>query len=234
MISIRNVFTYSDVLWRCGGTLTTVRYLNVYHYKPKRVRDKLDRRTSLEWAKSILRNKQQEPDDANINKEPHMLHVVYLIKKTHGRPWWEKQIIEQLELEGKLYQPVIHKNVPSINRLLDEVKHLVHIQPLCFPHGLPEHESDFEHTLIRSNGEMVVKKRLKQYEPESAVNSKPTEDLTDKWKLQLDTVKKELEKRLQNFDVHTEFFRAKYTYRRNQDGQQYRYTVCKNTPKYDW
>lgn len=131
---------------------------------------------------------------------------------------------------------MIRKNVPSVNKLLDEVKHLVHIQPLCFTHGLPQHESDFEHTHIRSNGELIVKRRLEQFEPKSApvdAVSQTSED-RGKWQLSPDTVKKELEKWLQNFEVHTEFFKANYKYRRNQDGKEYRYTFSKDTPKYDW
>ena len=34
--------------------------------------------------------------------EPHMLHVVSLRNVTRGRPWWEKQIIAELGLEGKV------------------------------------------------------------------------------------------------------------------------------------
>ena len=129
-------------------------------------------------------------------------------------------------------KPVILKNVPSVNRLLDEIKHLVRILPLQFPHGVPEHESDFEHTFINSRGEMLVKKRLKQLEPD-ATDLVPDPE-KEKWKLQLETVKKDLDKRLLDYNVHTEFFKPVYKYRMNQDKKEYRYSFNKDTPKYEW
>lgn len=133
----------------------------------------------------------------------------------------------------QLYQPVILKNVPSVNKLLTEVKHLVRILPLRFPHGIPEHESDFEHATLRSNGEMVVKKRVKEFEP-PALPSNELQSENDKWKLEQTTVIKDLEKRLASFTINTEYFKPKYVYRRNQDGKEYRYTFNKDVPKYEW
>jgi len=129
-------------------------------------------------------------------------------------------------------RPVILKNVPSVNRLLDEIKHLLRILPLRFPHGVPEHESDFEHTFINSHGEMIVKKRLKEYEPEPTdLVPKPEEE---KWKLQLETVQKELEYRLRTYSVNWGVFQPAYKYHRNEDKKEYRYTFNKDTPKYEW
>ena len=104
--------------------------------------------------------------------------------------------------------------------MLREVKHLVRIVPLTFPHGLPEHESDFDHTLIKSNGEFIVKKRLEQFEPESAVEP-------SKWELDEATVKKRLRRTLETFSVHREYSRAEYIYKYNQDGKEYRYNFNK-------
>jgi hypothetical protein len=55
----------------------------------------------------------------------------------------------------QLHQPVILKNVPSVNKLLAEVKHLVRIVPLRFPHGIPEHESDFEHATFAATAKWL-------------------------------------------------------------------------------
>jgi len=57
----------------------------------------------MKWAEPILKEYEKkiaaEQKDTS-NEEPHMLHVVYLTQLTRGRPWWEKKIIEQLQLEG--------------------------------------------------------------------------------------------------------------------------------------
>jgi len=132
----------------------------------------------------------------------------------------------------QINQPVILKNVPSINRLLDEIKHLLRILPLTFPHGVPENEDDFEHTFINVRGEMIVKKRLKQFEP-AATDLVPSPE-EEKWKLQFDTVKKDLDKRLLSHSVHIEHFQPVFKYKRNEDKKEYRYTFNKDVPTYAW
>lgn len=132
----------------------------------------------------------------------------------------------------QLNQPVIHKNIPSVNRLLNEIKHLVTIQPLKFPHGIPQDESDWEHTRVNSRGEMVVIQRIKSLEPDASTLAKDPEK--DKWKLNLETVKKDLDKMCSDYNIHAEYKPAEYKYRRNQDNKLYRYNFNKDVPKYEW
>jgi len=81
---------------------------NLYGYTTKKKRTFRARTRSLDWAEPILNrpNKEQAVNDAGEVETPlpppHMLHVVYLIKDTNGRPWWEKQIVKKLHLEGKV------------------------------------------------------------------------------------------------------------------------------------
>jgi len=96
---------------------------------------------------------------------------------------------------------------------------------------MPEHESDFEHTFINSRGEMIVKKRLKEFEPPTDLVPNPEEE---KWNLQLETVNKDLEYQLRNYNVHREFFKPNYEYKLNQDSKEYRYTFNKDVHKYEW
>jgi large subunit ribosomal protein L30 len=195
--------------------------------------------TSLKWAAPLIERKVKAEAEAKDEKEqsavdvgpPHMLHVIYRIKTTHGRPWWEKDIVKKLMLDGKMHQPVIHKNVPYVNKLLNEIKHLVRILPLTFPNGLPYNEADWEHSQINSRGEMVIIRRLQQFEPQ--LGTLPDAD-KEKWKLDLDTVKKDCEKTVRDYKVHMQYHLASYVYRRNQDGKEYRYNFNKNVPKYYW
>jgi len=194
---------------------------------------------SLKWAAPLIEKKMKAEADAKEGTvlsaveegPPHMLHVGYLSKTTTGRPWWEKDIIKKLMLDGKMHQPVIHKNIPYVNKLLNEIKHLVKILPLWFPNGLPDNEADWEHSRINSRGEMVIVRRLTEFEPQPAAL---LESGKDKWKLELETVKKECEKTVRDYNVHMEYHLATYTYRRNQDGKEYRYNFNKNVPKYHW
>ncbi|KAG5833237.1 39S ribosomal protein L30, mitochondrial [Anguilla rostrata] len=98
-------------------------------------------------------------------EQPHKLHLVTRVKTVIRRPYWEKKIVHDLGL-GKAHQACVHKNIPSVNNKLKVIKHLVKIQPLKLPQGLPA-EEDMADTLLTSRGELVVRKRLKPLEPKA-------------------------------------------------------------------
>jgi len=58
----------------------------------------------MDWAERLLQDeeerKQKALENAGKETEPHMLHVVYLMKPLIGRPWWEKKIADQLHIEN--------------------------------------------------------------------------------------------------------------------------------------
>uniref|UniRef100_A0A674H6B8 Large ribosomal subunit protein uL30m n=1 Tax=Taeniopygia guttata TaxID=59729 RepID=A0A674H6B8_TAEGU len=95
-------------------------------------------------------------------EEPHKIHVITRIKSVIGRPYWEKKIIHDLGLQ-KAHQPRLHKNIPSVNSRLKVVKHLIRIQPLKLPHGLPT-EEELSSSFLTTRGELIIKKRLKPVE----------------------------------------------------------------------
>ncbi len=124
--------------------------------------------------------------------------------------------------------PVILKNSASVNLRLAEVKHLVRIRPLTFPYGLPEHESDFEHSYIKTNGEFIVKKRLKGFEmKDQYVKPDEEKDPKKKWRLTQETLDKHLDEMKRKFLIHSEYHEAEHIYKRNQDGKEYRYNFHK-------
>ncbi|XP_063070041.1 39S ribosomal protein L30, mitochondrial [Engraulis encrasicolus] len=98
-------------------------------------------------------------------EQPHKLHLVTRVKSVSRRPYWEKEMIKNLGLEKRL-TPVVHKNIPSVNNRLKIVKHLVRIQPLKLPYGLPA-EEDMADTYLNSKGELIVRKLLKPAEPKA-------------------------------------------------------------------
>ena len=115
----------------------------------------------------------------------------------------------------------VHKNTPSMNALLMKVKHLVEVKPLRFPYGMPESESDYPYTFIQDDGVVIVHKELKQ-EIESRPDTAPEEDR--RLMLDYDTILKDNERKLRNYELNKEYFPAQYKYRLNQDGKEYRYT----------
>ncbi|XP_063809433.1 large ribosomal subunit protein uL30m isoform X1 [Pseudophryne corroboree] len=90
--------------------------------------------------------------------QAHKLHIVTRIRSFVGRPYWEKEVIDELKLQ-KAHNPVVHKNIPSVNRRLKVVKHLVRVQPLKLPYGLPT-EEDMSDTYLNSLGQLVIRKKL--------------------------------------------------------------------------
>lgn len=74
-----------------------------------------------------------------------------------GLPYWEKDILKQLRLDGKINEVVILKNIPEINSLLWKVKHVIEITPITFPDGFPK---DNRGTYLKENGELTVKKEI--------------------------------------------------------------------------
>ncbi|XP_053563667.1 39S ribosomal protein L30, mitochondrial [Bombina bombina] len=98
-------------------------------------------------------------------QQPHSLHLVTRIKSGIGRPYWEKEILEVLGLK-KAHRPVVHKNITSVNEKLKMVKHLIRVQPLKLPYGLPA-EEDMSDTYLKSTGELVIRKKLQPNETKS-------------------------------------------------------------------
>lgn len=178
----------------------------------------------------------QAEKEASKDAEPHMLHVVWRNKPLKGRPWWEKQIMKKYGLDNPYRtDPVVLKNIPSVNQRLMEVKHLVTIKPLTFPHGFPENPDDFEHCYIKHSGEFIVKQR---------VGEKPTATLADdwgrnkkhpraKWRMTKETIEKDCMQRRDEYRLLEEFHEPEYHYTRNQDGKEWRYNYNKpDSPDY--
>ncbi|XP_012370393.1 39S ribosomal protein L30, mitochondrial-like [Octodon degus] len=146
---------------------------SVVHRPPGRLQTVTKRVESLmgtDWirhkvTKSRIPDKVFQPSPEDHEKyggdpqHPHKLHVVTRIKSTIRRPYWGKDVIKMLGLE-KAHTPQVHKNIPSVNAKLKVVKHLVRIQPLKLPQGLPT-EENMANTCLKSTRELVVQWQLK-------------------------------------------------------------------------
>ena len=122
-----------------------------------------------------------------------------------------------------MFDPVILKNVPSVNKLLDKVKHLVEIKPLKLVHGPPNAEDDYKHMTLKWNGELVV---TKQIEPLSVEAEKEPPEV-QKWRMQPETLEQQLYDIKRYRLIHAEHHKPHLVYKKNQDGKEYRYTFNK-------
>ncbi|XP_041662808.1 39S ribosomal protein L30, mitochondrial [Cheilinus undulatus] len=122
--------------------------------------------TKARIPKEIFVERSKEHDKYGGDPDqPHKLHIVTRVKSVMRRPYWEKDMVKTLGLT-KAHVPVIHKNTPAVNSQLKFVKHLVRIQPLKTPYGLPA-EEDMAETYINSKGELIVRRLLKPVEPKA-------------------------------------------------------------------
>ncbi|KAL8584514.1 hypothetical protein ACOMHN_016835 [Nucella lapillus] len=191
--------------------------------KPPHWRDPAD----LSWAAPLLEKLKQREQSSGSDRDrpPAMLHMVRRVRSLGGRPYWEKNMIKSLGLdEVKKYEPVVHKNTPGVNRILEKVKHLVQIVPITFPHGLPSDESDFHHCVLHADGQLEVTKKL--HPLEKCVTSGGEEGAEDEkkvWAMDEQTVERATRKVMEQFSLSREYFPAKYVYKYNQDGKEHRY-----------
>ncbi|XP_073446639.1 large ribosomal subunit protein uL30m [Dendrobates tinctorius] len=91
-------------------------------------------------------------------QQPHKLHLVTRVRSFIRRPYWEKEVVEKLGLK-KAQNPVVLKNIPTVNNQLKVIKHLIRVQPLKLPYGLPT-EDDLSDSYLNSLGELVIRKKL--------------------------------------------------------------------------
>ncbi|XP_076810121.1 uncharacterized protein LOC143452864 [Clavelina lepadiformis] len=106
----------------------------------------------------------------------------WFIKQLHTlkyRPYWEKEAMKELGLHRR-HDTCVHINSPQMNEILWTVKHLIKIQPIRFPQGMPEN-SDVGYTQLKDNGELVIYKKIeaKEASDEDVVPVAPEED----WKV---------------------------------------------------
>jgi len=97
---------------------------------------------------------------------PSPVLMVTKVKSLQGEPYWVKDYCEQIGLSRgirtnkearKLGKRVFLPNLPSVGHLLYKIKHVVDIQPVTFPNGMPEDFDPDRHGFkINHKGEFTV------------------------------------------------------------------------------
>jgi large subunit ribosomal protein L30 len=134
----------------------------------------------------------------------------------------------------QLNVPAVHKNSPAVNDLLKSVKHLVKIVPVSFPYGMPKSESDFQHSVLHSDGRLEVKQSLLPLEKCLASGESEEKKV---WEMDEATVEKGCRRVMELFNLSREYFPAKYVYKYNEDGKEFRYHGDENVgtkDRQDW
>ncbi|XP_046738409.1 39S ribosomal protein L30, mitochondrial [Diprion similis] len=90
---------------------------------------------------------------------PTKLFMVKRIKPLRGTPWWEKEIMYQLNLLEKKSDVTIVKNTPEMNAFLWQVKHLIKVTPIKCPDGIPKTAS-LKGSYLHENGTFMVNPKV--------------------------------------------------------------------------
>lgn len=134
----------------------------------------------------------RSPDFQDPPYEASKLFRVRRIKELKGVPYYEKEILKLLKLDGRINDIVIIKNIPEINARLWKVKHLIEIKPVTFPDGFPQNA---EGTYLKENGQLVIRKELQPLK-EKLLASEHFEN--NPVKMNGDTIRRYLRKRWLN------------------------------------
>ncbi|KAG7155661.1 uncharacterized protein LOC121854685 [Homarus americanus] len=100
------------------------------------------------------------PGEVDPPYKPAPLHLVTRVRCLKNKPWWDKDIMKKLGLDGKRSDYTIVKNIPEINAMLWKVKYLVKITPIRVPADLPE-EVDPRCCFLKETGEFSYSHELK-------------------------------------------------------------------------
>lgn len=112
------------------------------------------------WGYEQFLPKSSTPDHVDPPIEPSKLFVVQRIKPIKGTPYWERDLLRQLKLDGRMGDMIVVKNIPENNARLWKIKHLLKVTPITYPHGEPS-LNDVNHTFLKENGECIVTKEIK-------------------------------------------------------------------------
>lgn len=123
---------------------------------------------------------------------------------------------------------VLVKNVPSVNKDLYRIKHLIRVQPVRFPQGLPDTADDVRNCVLRPNGDLLIRKPLRSDDSPAV-----SQDVREGVDLPEEVVRAHLSRkylksyhndRYRSHALLKEHFTSHYRYEMNQDGQEYRYS----------
>nr|CAG4644354.1 EOG090X0EYV [Lepidurus arcticus] len=100
------------------------------------------------------------PGQKDATYTPSMVHMVQRVRCLKKKPYWEKDIMKHMGLDGKRSDIAVVANTPAMNKMLWDVKHLVRITPVTFPQGLPQ-DGDLRGAKLLEDGRLIFSPLLK-------------------------------------------------------------------------
>ncbi|TPP58944.1 39S ribosomal protein L30 mitochondrial [Fasciola gigantica] len=199
------------------------------------------------WAKRLFKLHEKRKVNSISTAVASPLHMVCRLKPLKGVPYYERAVLEKYGLGGgvKNFHWIVVENTPSVNSELNTVKHLLRIQPVTFPQGLPTDTDDLtkcrlmpDGRFLRTRGQTVrgevvsdshgitinshrESNEFENNDPEKLFAHAETGEsgyLTRSYLRQFHN------RRWSKQELFNEHFASHYRYRLNQDGLEYRYS----------
>ncbi|VDL19184.1 unnamed protein product [Hymenolepis diminuta] len=209
-------------------------------YESKPVPGSIDAVDPLAWAQRLF-DLHEIRKNYTYSLDASPIFMICRLKPIKGTTFFERAFLEKFGIgsDVKMSNWKLIKNSPQNAIDLDHIKHLIKIQPVTFPDGLPESEEDMINFRLLPNGKFI-RRGNSPFCSDKSIN-------LSEWKIverpnicgsNLPSVLKRDEncrylsrnylrswhnQRWQHHKLFSEFFTAKYKYRLNQDGLEYRY-----------
>ncbi|OON17673.1 hypothetical protein X801_06488 [Opisthorchis viverrini] len=155
--NLSNPFTFTLAVGRSCLHTSAVDLGTARTYESKPIPGSREHLNPNEWAERLFKLYERRKDRANTtptSSEPPLLHMVCRVKPLKNTVHYERAILERHGL-GESIKWVLVKNTPSVNADLYQVKHLVRIQPVQFPQGLPTALDDLTQCRLRPDGRFL-------------------------------------------------------------------------------
>ncbi|VEL10403.1 unnamed protein product, partial [Protopolystoma xenopodis] len=199
------------------------------------------------WARRLfkLSDIRKNMPDVVANSEIPLLHLICRLKPIKGVMHYHKALLEKYGIgpRTKLHSWVVVKNTPSVNEELYAIKHLIRVQPIEFPHGLPNSLSDIARWRLLPNGRFVIHPisnisskfseedatSISQIAGSNSLLSTDVEKILDRDQKHRPYLSRRYLREYYNLQhcrhkTFSQFFTSSYLYRLNQDGNEYRYS----------
>ncbi|PAA46715.1 hypothetical protein BOX15_Mlig034289g3, partial [Macrostomum lignano] len=179
----------------------------------------------LHAAEAAQKQKLEQSGQAAAQPEPTKVLMIRRLLPWKASTYYEKCLLYKLGMEKDtpMRQWLPLPNIPSVADDLRKVQHLLQIQPLTMPDGLPATEADLSNCYTNECGELRMRRRLAG----SAVEVQPerhAEAELEASKRRIHSMPRYHERRWKACLMFSEYFTQHHRYQHMQDGSAYRYS----------
>ncbi|VDP95394.1 unnamed protein product [Echinostoma caproni] len=153
----RSAFLSLNQFVRRGLHSSTILFSKGKTLEPKPIPGTKEHLEPNAWAKRLFELHEKRNTKTVKYADASPLHMICRIKPLKGVPYYERALLEKFGLGEpvKKFHWVVVENIPSVNSELNTIKHLIRIQPVIFPQGLPSDADDLTQCRLMPDGRFL-------------------------------------------------------------------------------